>query len=196
MQQQGGSILPAEYQQVKWIESTNAYPDSGLCLIEISNVNINSSNLRTRAKVSDWQYTGRPYGEYIFSTLTPLQTGLWRLLSHENNIKASVYDSQNDQVLMRMISDFEFDFTNTSITINNNTYTLPNGTTDTVGFIRIFIASKFKLHYLYVYNGLSLSMRLIPCYRKSDNEPGMYDIVNDVFYTNAGTGSFAVGPDV
>ena len=39
-------------------------------------------------------------------------------------------------------------------------------------------------------------IQLIPCYRKADNEAGMYDIVNDVFYTNAGSGSFIVGPNV
>ena len=37
---------------------------------------------------------------------------------------------------------------------------------------------------------------LIPCYRKSDNVLGMYDVVNDVFYTNAGTGEFLKGKDV
>ncbi len=31
----------------------------------------------------------------------------------------------------------------------------------------------------------------VPCSRDSDSELGMYDLVNDVFYTNAGTGSFA-----
>lgn len=36
----------------------------------------------------------------------------------------------------------------------------------------------------------------IPCYRTSDRKPGMYDIVNDVFYTNDGTGEFSYGPDV
>lgn len=44
--------------------------------------------------------------------------------------------------------------------------------------------------------GTSLHMLLKPCYRLSDNEPGMYDVINDVFYTNVGTGSFGVGPDV
>ncbi|MBO4735654.1 MAG: hypothetical protein J5614_04590 [Paludibacteraceae bacterium] len=34
---------------------------------------------------------------------------------------------------------------------------------------------------------------LIPCYRKSDNVPGMYDVINDTFYTNAGTGEFTCG---
>lgn len=36
----------------------------------------------------------------------------------------------------------------------------------------------------------------IPCYRKSDNVIGLYDLVNDVFYTNNGTGIFLKGADV
>lgn len=35
-----------------------------------------------------------------------------------------------------------------------------------------------------------------PCYRKSDNVIGMYDIARRQFFTNAGHGSFTVGPDV
>lgn len=41
-----------------------------------------------------------------------------------------------------------------------------------------------------------LVRHLIPCYRTSDRVAGMYDIVNDVFYVNQGTGEFLVGPDV
>lgn len=37
---------------------------------------------------------------------------------------------------------------------------------------------------------------MIPCYRKSDNKPGMYDLVTKTFFTNAGTGEFSVGPNV
>ena len=39
----------------------------------------------------------------------------------------------------------------------------------------------------------------IPCYRKADNKPGMYDLVNGVFYTNANTSAstdFIIGNDV
>ena len=32
----------------------------------------------------------------------------------------------------------------------------------------------------------------IPCVRKSDSKPGMYDTVSKTFYTNAGTGEFIV----
>ena len=36
---------------------------------------------------------------------------------------------------------------------------------------------------------------MYPVYRKADSKPGMYDIVNGVFYANQGTGEFIVGPD-
>lgn len=44
-------------------------------------------------------------------------------------------------------------------------------------------------------NGV-LARKLIPCYRKSDNAIGLYDLVNNVFYTNAGTGTFLMGVEV
>ena len=36
---------------------------------------------------------------------------------------------------------------------------------------------------------------MYPVYRKADNKPGLYDIVNNQFYVNQGTGEFTVGPD-
>lgn len=30
----------------------------------------------------------------------------------------------------------------------------------------------------------------VPCYRKSDNKPGMYDLVTNEFFSNQGTGQF------
>ena len=53
-----------------------------------------------------------------------------------------------------------------------------------------------KVYYYEVYSKGILIAQLIPCYRKSDNKPGMYDLVNNQFYTNAGTGEFIVGPNV
>lgn len=37
---------------------------------------------------------------------------------------------------------------------------------------------------------------LIPCYRKSDNVVGMYDIVSGTFFTSAGSGIFTKGGNV
>ncbi len=41
--------------------------------------------------------------------------------------------------------------------------------------------------------GDNLMCCLVACCRKADNEAGVYDIVNKVFYTNAGSGVFTVG---
>ena len=37
---------------------------------------------------------------------------------------------------------------------------------------------------------------LVPCYRKTDNAIGMYDVVNDEFHANEGTGEFLKGQNV
>lgn len=61
----------------------------------------------------------------------------------------------------------------------------------------IGLASAFKLYYFEVEDRNSQRMlNLVPCYRKSDSKPGMYDTVSGKFYTNAGTGEFLVGNDV
>ena len=36
----------------------------------------------------------------------------------------------------------------------------------------------------------------IPCYRKSDDKPGMYDLITKQFFINQGEGEFLVGPNV
>lgn len=51
-----------------------------------------------------------------------------------------------------------------------------------------------KIKDFIIYQNNVLVRHFVPCYRKSDNEIGMYDIVNGVFYTNAGTGSFTCYP--
>lgn len=59
----------------------------------------------------------------------------------------------------------------------------------TTNYTRFFMG---KLYYMKIYLGTTLVRDFVPCYRKSDNVAGMYDLVNDVFYTNAGSGSFTV----
>lgn len=56
---------------------------------------------------------------------------------------------------------------------------------------------KATLYYAKIWDSNNILIReFIPCRRLSDNEKGMYDIVNDVFYVNQGTGEFLVGADV
>ena len=52
-----------------------------------------------------------------------------------------------------------------------------------------------KLYYFKIHEGGTNIHEFIPCYRKLDNVIGMYDLVEDEFITNAGTGTFEKGPN-
>ena len=56
--------------------------------------------------------------------------------------------------------------------------------------------SSYKLFNFKEYYGNELKADYIPCYRKSDNEIGMYDLVTNTFYTNQGSGTFLKGANV
>lgn len=54
-----------------------------------------------------------------------------------------------------------------------------------------------KLYGIKIYNASSMLIgNFIPCYRKSDNVIGMYDLVGNKFYTNQGSGAFTKGANI
>ena len=52
------------------------------------------------------------------------------------------------------------------------------------------LATSMRVSACKLYDNGKLMRDLIPCYRKSDGEAGMYDSVTNTFFTNAGTGAF------
>ena len=56
-------------------------------------------------------------------------------------------------------------------------------------FAGLLFSAKFAKSGVVLFNG-------VPCVRKSDGKPGLYDIVNGVFYTNSGTGEFLYGSEI
>ena len=91
------------------------------------------------------------------------------------------------------------DGTSYSIQYVNFTYTkwvwvfgYHNTRTSWVGY-----RSSNKLYKLDIYDENWTQINdLVPCYRKLDTEIWMYDLINDVFYTNQWTWTFAKWPDV
>lgn len=59
-----------------------------------------------------------------------------------------------------------------------------------------YLPSKIKIYRCTIYDNGKLTRDYVPCYRKSDNVIGLYDIVTGTFYTNAGTGTFLKGANV
>ena len=54
----------------------------------------------------------------------------------------------------------------------------------------------FYLYALEIYENGVQTRNFVPCYRKSDNVAGLYDTVNNMFYSNSGTGTFLKGADL
>ena len=76
------------------------------------------------------------------------------------------------------------------------TFTTPN--TCTIGGANAsngFKYAKCRFYYFQIYDGDTLIRDMIPC-KNADGEVGMYDLVNGVFYGNAGTGELIAGPVV
>lgn len=56
--------------------------------------------------------------------------------------------------------------------------------------------NKSVIYYTKIWDNNILVRHFIPCYRKSDGVIGMYDLVENKFYTNSGTGTFIKGNDI
>lgn len=100
-----------------------------------------------------------------------------------------------------------------SLTVNGTAYSVANGVTLITNGYNVFLfgqsfkstdssttyeaSAYIKLYSAKYYDVNDTLIRdFVPCYRKSDNEPGMYDLVNGTFYTNAGSGTFLIGNEV
>ena len=92
--------------------------------------------------------------------------------------------------------------TTRKFTSNGATLTV-NGNMPTLGYpIKLMIKPgsgtpvAMRVYYCKLYSEDVLLFDGIPCYRISDNVAGVFDAVSRTFLTNAGTGTFTVGPDV
>ena len=93
------------------------------------------------------------------------------------------------------------------IVINGTTYTTDNATNwdnnlnysiylfarNAHGTVGSFASA--RIYYFKIYNNNALVRDMVPA-KNSSGVIGMYDLVNDVFYTNKGTGTFTAGPEI
>ena len=100
--------------------------------------------------------------------------------------------------------DIVIDNVNGNVSFDGVTYQgyIPTGTTkytefifgyNAIGTINNSYSLAGKVYYVKYYEDGVLVRDFIPAKRISDNVVGMYDLENDVFYTNAGSGSFTYG---
>lgn len=194
-----GGLLPAEYQQVEYIESTGTqYIDTGV----IPNQNTNTI---ISLKITPTGGNSGILGARISSTSQ--NYGL--VLGYQNGVYlTSGFGDNNEMHSYAISADVRYlinknrnkVYINNSLIYEQDMQTFNPGYTMYLFAVNQVDAAQFmsvaKLYSCQIYDNGSLVRAFIPCYRKSDNEIGLYDLIHGVFYTNQGTGTFLKGPNV
>lgn len=186
------SLLPSEYTQVDYIEST------GTQYIDTTYIPTNNTKWVLDAQfttIATTQYNGRfensktPRGQRFDIAIS----GDYFYTNGGNNTQASLADTNRHTFIVDMINQLGY--------VDDNDYSLSIQTFNSERPVYLFARKSNNIEYycnekIYnckFYENDVLTMDLIPCYRNSDDEVGLYDLINNVFYTNQGTGTFNYG---
>lgn len=196
------SQLPSEYQQVEYIESTGTqYIDTGVYLPYKADFDIYYKNKKsnTVGNVGFGYYNDNGFtfeeqswnasnAKNILIFDTNWSDGYSFPNSFFNTIRHIELIGNNLYIDEELYSTYERIGDNVA---NNSLLLGAYRENNRIKYNSGIIMGKMKfLHNNEVlFNG-------IPCYRKSDNKPGLFDLVNNVFYTNQGTGNFEIGKDI
>ena len=198
------SGLPAEYQEVEYLDSTGTqYIDTG--------VTPTATKLRIVTKCQ--RLADTKGGNYLGSATTTSPRAGFRLYNDGNNgnliiqatininIQTPVTDVLDCDITVIQNTSCNYKVNNVSDTVQNNTINLTfDKSIILYGFHfgdNIFANSIPQRFWGFtVYKENILVQNLVPARRKSDSVLGMYDTVSGNFLTNAGTGTFIAGQDV
>ena len=202
--------LPNEYQEVEYIESTGTqYIDTGVAPTNKTNIKLDiefisgESNkwiplIAERTKVSAYSGYSAMFGIWINSNTKEIA------LNYADTDTAGITGTNGSGRHVYSNTENKFYLDNTLIkTLSTSSFTSALNLY-IFALNELFIGSTkietrnctAKLYELKIYDDSTLIRDFIPCYRKSDNEIGLYDLVNNQFYTNAGTGVFLMGAEV
>ena len=191
------AALPVEYQEVEYIESSGTqYIDTGM----------RGSN-NTKADI-EFQATGEkflPFGAR--SSATSDCFAIWAAGSNVGTALRIGFDGTSGYTGGATTTNkYHIIHSQDGAYVNDNlvwappirTFTTPQNlivfgyystaTTRTLSAIR--------LYHLKLWESNIRVRDFMPCYRKSDNVVGLYDLVSDTFFTNSGSGNFVKGPDI
>lgn len=202
--------LPIEYQEVEYIEATGTqYIDTGLYLADFKELysEIAFTQIDETTQYSGLYDTNRSWAVGIRGT-NHIAWAYPTTYSSQYLCETNITPTVNQKYKIFASAPLK------SVRVKNQTgysqYVGYSSGTDTLPFLigaRNHISSGVELYcharysdwIFYDYdsnNEIAEVAHFIPCYRKSDNEIGMYDKVRNVFKGNAGTGTFLKGGDV
>ena len=186
--------LPSEYQRVEYLQSTGSqYIDTGVSGSTPTGFEIDFQLVSTSGSFFGYR-TGSTSGRFGCMNWS----SRFHMMMSSGDIWNYSIDTNRHTGSVQVSSDYSYTWTFDSYsgsgTTNSNvcantTFKLFYDSYDSKGSLKIYSCN------LYDSSGECIR-ELVACYRISDNTAGFYDLVNDVFYTNAGSGTFTLGPDV
>ena len=211
-----GKLLPDEYQQVEYIESTGTqYIDTGISGGTNSSYEIHLNNLGTQ-KVKYEQYFGgmklSPIPKLFLDTIFNTTDG-------KGIAGETTYNGEEESIKMGENKDFKYEicyYPNGKMYVNGEEKWEYIHKGDGWGNLSWYVFSShsennlkstMRLYLLKMFNDNNLIRYYIPCYTIKTvtnvngkqceiGTKGIYDLVEGKFYTNQGTGKFIVGPEV
>lgn len=193
MSLQKKSILPKEYQQIEYLQCTGTqYINTGLTYsgtyYYTVDCEINDENDNEMFGMDHY------YSHSVFVWRSIYQIGTDRYNIVNTGISAgqrvNIIIDQSTKTIS--IDSLSHTFTGDFYPINS-VYPVLLGAYWSSWSDSIFGYGKGKIYSFKYYESGKLVRDMYPCIRKSDNKPGMYDIITNQFFTNSGTGEFITG---
>ena len=191
-------ILPPEYQEVEYIESDGTqYIDTGFVPNQNTEFEVeyelNKQGTYGIIFGGEQAYSNNAFHMYVSGSPKKWDIGFGRFYTYSIEVEFN--------------KKIKYKINKTSYYFDNVEYTyISNPTFDNARAVYLFadnrssvlldVNAQKKIYKCSIKDNNTLVRNFIPCYRKSDNEIGMYDTVNKVFYTNQGTGTFLKGNNV
>ena len=196
--------LPSAYQEVEWIEGDGGqYIDSGIeCTGELAvDFKVYYENIDNLAVCGGIDNTNSPfYFRHHFSPTSTTKVAYWAQYNKNNSPSVNVAVSKGIHTIyidplngIYIVDGIQGTFTPIE---SGKTTGKSYGIFGRIGNTGTIHSKPSRFYYFKFYKNDQMMGSFIPCYRKSDNEIGMYDTVSKTFYTNAGTGTFLKGADV
>lgn len=179
-----GEGLPIAYQRLKYIESTKKQ-----CIIIYGFQLFPTDTLNCRFSLDS--VDNDDTSTIIGSTNLKLQKSYARIMSN----RGTRVSYQLDKIL-------DYTYHDDSVTIGSTTVTR-SGTPQSSSINLVLFAdhdftnnSKARVYSLTLSGDVGERLNLIPCYRKIDGVAGLYDTVNQVFFTAYGNEDLIRGPEI
>lgn len=182
-------LLPSEYQKVEYIESTGT---------QTIITDIPTRKLIT--VIIDTQFTTTTNGAQVLFYGKNVSSGNW-FGRVTNRYSVGGGNSLNYLGTERKVLIAQFNSNGINLKIDEAS-TTRTGTHTTTGTYKIFENASYKasakVYSLIIKENEDIIANFIPCYHKLDNVNvnGLYDLVENVFYTHQGTDNFLVGENV